>query len=75
MERRKSHRPIGEDMEISALVAATACAFFDNCPPKNDYAQTALREFIELILYCNKNKLYAVRDRALKKILSYLSEH
>jgi len=69
MEKRKYAGPIGEKIEEKFNCVAVACLSLDLIPPRTQTYSDALKEFVELIVYCNQNKLYHVRGRVLEKIL------
>ena len=52
----------------------TACFFYDMTPGGDHDMEKDYAEFIKLLIYCNEKKLYISRDRALKRVLSTISE-
>lgn len=70
----KNFGPIGEKIERLGASLSAACLFYDLTPGGNHDMGEKFAEFIELLVYCNEHKLYAVRDNALKKILHIVVE-
>jgi len=48
----------------------TACFFYDMTPGEDHDMEKDYAEFIKLLMHCNNHKLYSLRDRALKRVLS-----
>ena len=67
---RRQYNPIGQQLETAFWTARTACVAYDILSerPSRCYDKE-LKKFVRLLVYCSDHKLYAVRDRALKKIL------
>lgn len=72
MARRK-FSPIGEQLEKSFEKVHIACVIADELVTRNGGKNPEFAGNFEKILwflkYCNNNKMYAVRDRAIEKIL------
>lgn len=67
---RRNYDPIGSQLEDSFNFIQSACFVSDFAvDASGDIYTKALKKFIHLLVYCNDHHLYAVRDRALKKIL------
>lgn len=75
MSREKNFRPreknlsnVGEKIQRLGAKISAGCLFYDLTPGgEHDMSQT-FSDFIDLIVYCNENKLFRERDEALKKI-------
>lgn len=68
MEAEKNFDDVKKKLERKGAALSGACLFYDLTPGGSHDAGENFREFIDLILYCNEKKLYAVRDSALRKI-------
>lgn len=72
MARRK-FSPIGEQLEKSFEKVHIACVIADELVTRNGGKNPEFSDNLEKILwllkYCDDNKMYSVRDRAIEKIL------
>ena len=67
---RRHYDPIGKQLEDSFADIWYSCFHEDlSYEPRGDKYTDSLKKFIHLLVYCGDHHLYAVRDRALKKIL------
>lgn len=55
---------------LGAKISA-GCLFYDLTPGGDHDMSETFSDFIDLIIFCNENKLVRERDEALKKIQRY----
>lgn len=67
MANEKNLSNVGEKIQRLGAKISAGCLFYDLTPGEHDMSQT-FSDFIDLIVYCNENKLFRERDEALKKI-------
>lgn len=68
MESEKNMSNVVEKIQRRGEKIFAGCLFYDLTPGGNhDMCQTFI-DFVDLIVYCNKNKLFRERDEALKKL-------
>ena len=67
---RRRYDPLGQQIEDSFDFINHACFVQDlSGEHPGDIYSDNLKKFIHLLVYCGDHHLYAVRERALKKIL------
>ena len=68
MESEKNLSNVGKKIQRLGVKISSSCMFYDLTPGgEHDMSQT-FSDFIDLIVYCNENKLFRERDEALKNI-------
>ena len=71
MSNAKKFDHAGEKIKRLGAKISAACLFYDITPGGGHDMIETFSDFIELIVFCNENKLYRERDEALKKIQRY----
>ena len=68
MVNEKNLSNVGEKIQRLGAKISAACLFYDLTPGGEHDMSETFSDFIDLIVYCNENKLFKERDEALKKI-------
>lgn len=68
MANEKNLSNVGEKIQRLGAKISAGCLFYDLTPGGEHDMSGTFSDFIDLILYCNENKLFKERDDALKKI-------
>lgn len=61
----------GEKIQRLGAKISAGCLFYDLTPGGDHDMSETFSDFIDLIIFCNENKLFRERDEALKKIQRY----
>ena len=68
MANEKNLSNVGEKIQRLGAKISAGCLFYDLTPGGEHDMSETFGEFIDLIIYCNENRLFRERDEALKKI-------
>lgn len=68
MASEKNLSNAGEKIQRLGAKISAGCLFYDLTPGGEHDMSENFGDFIDLIIYCNENKLFRERDEALKKI-------
>ena len=68
MSSEKNLSNVGEKIQRLGAKISAGCLFYDLTPGGEHDMSKTFSDFIDLIVYCNENKLFRERDEALKKI-------
>lgn len=68
MSSEKNLSNVGEKIQRLGAKISAGCLFYDLTPGGEHDMSETFSDFIDLIVYCNENKLFHERDDALKKI-------
>lgn len=68
MPGEKNLSNVGEKIQRLGAKISAGCLFYDLTPGGEHDMSETFSDFIDLIVYCNENKLFKERDDALKKI-------
>ena len=71
MASEKNLSNAGEKIQRLGAKISAGCLFYDLTPGGEHDMSETFGDFIDLIIYCNENKLFRERDDALKKIQKY----
>ena len=71
MENEKNLTNVGEKIQRLGAKISAGCLFYDLTPGGEHDMSATFSDFIDLIVYCNENKLFRERDDALKKIQKF----
>lgn len=72
-EREKNSKPIAEKIVRTGHAISAACLLYDLIPGGNHDMTEKFIDFIRLLRYCDENKMYSVRELAVKKLLEDLT--
>lgn len=68
MSSEKNLLNVGEKIQRLGAKISAGCLFYDLTPGGEHNMSQTFSDFIDLIVYCNENKLFRERDEALKNI-------
>ena len=68
MASEKNLSNVGEKIQRLGAKISAGCLFYDITPGGGHDMSKTFDDFLDLIIYCNENKLFRERDEALKKI-------
>ena len=68
MANEKNLSNVGEKIHRLGAKISAGCLFYDLTPGGEHDMSKTFSDFIDLIVYCNENKLFRERDEALKNI-------
>lgn len=68
MANEKISSMFGEKIQRLGAKISASCLFYDLTPGGEHDMSETFGDFVDLIIYCNENKLFRERDDALKKI-------
>ena len=71
MASEKNLPNVGEKIQRLGAKISAGCLFYDLTPGGEHDMTETFNDFIDLIVYCNENKLFNERDDALKKIQKF----
>ena len=71
MANEKNLSNVGEKIQRLGAKISAGCLFYDLTPGGEHDMSETFSDFIDLIIYCNENKLFRERDEALKKIQKF----
>ena len=71
MVNEKNLSNVGEKIKRLGAKISSGCLLYDLTPGGDHDMSETFSDFIDLIVYCNENKLFCERDEALKKIQRY----
>lgn len=71
MPSEKNLPNVGEKIQRLGAKISAGCLFYDLTPGGEHDMSETFSDFIDLIVYCNENKLFRERDDALKKIQKF----
>lgn len=71
MQHAKKFDRAGEKIKRLGAKISASCLFYDLTPGGDHDMSETFSDFIDLIVFCNENKLFHERDEALKKIQRY----
>ena len=71
MPNEKNLSNVGEKIQRLGAKISAGCLFYDLTPGGEHDMSGTFSDFIDLIIYCNENKLFRERDDALKKIQKF----
>lgn len=72
MPNKKNQFPSEKIYQLGCDIADTLCVY-DMIPPDTGEWKK-FRLFLELLDYCTRRKMYAVRDQAIRKLILALSD-
>lgn len=72
MATEKNLSNVGEKIQRLGSKISAGCLFYDLTPGGEHDMSETFSDFIDLIIYCNENKLFKERDDALKKIQRFM---
>lgn len=71
MPKPKKFDCVEEKIQRLGAKISAGCLFYDLTPGGDHDMSKTFSDFIDLIIFCNENKLVRERDEALKKIQRY----
>ena len=71
MANEKNLSNVEEKIKRLGAKISAGCLFYDLTPGGDHDMSKTFSDFIDLIVYCNENKLFHERDKALKRIQRY----